>query len=250
MLKVNKISKSYKNKEKIINVIKEISFNIKDGDFVSFVGPSGCGKTTLLKIISGILQADAGEIFVKDKKITKAGKDIGMVFQDFSLFPWLTVRDNISFGLKLKNTPRKEINKIVNHYLDITGLTDFANAYPNSLSGGMKQKVAIARTLANNPKIILMDEPFGSLDSLTRSSMQEFLTKLWEDEHKTILFVTHDVEEALFLSNKIYVLDKRPTKFKEEIDVDFKRSREHFLKHSKKFFDMRNRIIDLLSDRK
>ena len=246
MLDVKKISKNYKNRDKVNRVIEEISFNIKKGDFVSFVGQSGCGKTTLLKLISGILKVDSGEIFVDDKKITKPDKNIGMVFQDFSLFPWLTVKENIEFGLKISNTNDKERNKIVEHYLNVTGLKEFVDTYPKSLSGGMKQRVAIARTLANKPKVILMDEPFGSLDSLTRSSMQEFLTNLWEKEHKTIIFVTHDVEEALFLSNRVYVLDKRPTKIKNEIEVNFIRPRKHILKHSKKFFDMKNKIIDLL----
>lgn len=246
MLDIKKISKNYKNGDKINRVIGEISFNIKKGDFVSFVGQSGCGKTTLLKLISGILKVDSGEIFVEDKKIIKPDKNIGMVFQDFSLFPWLTVKENMEFGLKISNTNDKERNKIVEHYLNVTGLKEFADTYPKSLSGGMKQRVAIARTLANKPKVILMDEPFGSLDSLTRSSMQEFLTNLWEKEHKTIIFVTHDVEEALFLSNRVYVLDKRPTKIKNEIEVNFIRPRKHILKHSKKFFDMKNKIIDLL----
>src|SRR3989344_6953893 len=172
MLDVKKISKNYKNRDKVNRVIEEISFNIKKGDFVSFVGQSGCGKTTLLKLISGILKVDSGEIFVDDKKITKPDKNIGMVFQDFSLFPWLTVKENIEFGLKISNTNDKERNKIVEHYLNVTGLKEFVDTYPKSLSGGMKQRVAIARTLANKPKVILMDEPFGSLDSLTRSSMQ------------------------------------------------------------------------------
>ena len=246
MLEVKKISKNHKHGEKINRVIEEVSFNIKRGDFVSFVGQSGCGKTTLLKLISGILKVDSGEIFVDDKKVTKPDKNVGMVFQDFSLFPWLTVKENIEFGLKISNINDKERNKIIEHYLNITGLKEFSDTYPKSLSGGMKQRVAIARTLANKPKVILMDEPFGSLDSLTRSSMQEFLTNLWEKEHKTIIFVTHDVEEALFLSNRIYILDKKPTKIKNELKVNFIRPRKHSLKHSKKFFDLRNKVIDVL----
>jgi len=244
MIKVTKLTKSFQNGEKINEVIRDISFNIKKGDFVSFVGPSGCGKTTLLKLISGLIDKEKGDILVNDKKVTKASKKIGMVFQDFSLFPWLNVRENISFGLRLKKTSQEKINKIVNHYLEITELKEFAESYPNSLSGGMKQRVAIARTLANNPQLILMDEPFGSLDNFTRSSMQEFLTRLWEKEHKTIIFVTHDIEEALFLSNKIYILSKRPTLIKKEFDVNFKRPRKHSLKKTKEFFDLRNKLTE------
>jgi len=244
MLKINKLSKNFQNGEKITEVIKDISFNIKRGNFVSFVGQSGCGKTTLLKIISGLIDKDQGEILVNDKKIFRASKDIGMIFQDFSLFPWLNVRENIAFGLRLKNISQEKINKIVNHYLEITGLKDFADAFPNSLSGGMKQRVAIARTLANDPQLILMDEPFGSLDNFTRSSMQEFLTNLWEKEHKTIIFVTHDIEEAIFLSNKVYLLSKRPTSIKKEFDVNFKRPRKHSLKKTKEFFDLRNKLTE------
>tara|TARA_Y100000310_G_scaffold306310_1_gene347324 strand:- start:79 stop:822 length:744 start_codon:yes stop_codon:yes gene_type:complete len=244
MLKVNKLTKHFQNGEKITEVIKEVSFNIKNGDFVSFVGPSGCGKTTLLKIIAGLLEKEKGEIFVDDKKVTKVSKNIGMVFQDFSLFPWLNVRENIAFGLRLKNISQKKIDETVNHYLKITGLNDFADVFPNSLSGGMKQRVAIARTLANEPQLILMDEPFGSLDNLTRQSMQEFLTTLWEKEKKTIVFITHDIEEAIFLSNKVYLLSNRPTVIKKEFNVNFKRPRKHSLKKTKEFFDLRNKLSD------
>ena len=246
MLKVNKLTKNFQNGGKITEVIKNISFNIKKGDFVSFVGPSGCGKTTLLKIISGLIDKDKGEIFVNDKKVTKVHKDIGMVFQDFSLFPWLSIKKNIAFGLKLKNTSQEKIKKTVSHYLGITGLKDFADAFPNSLSGGMKQRVAIARTLANDPQLILMDEPFGSLDNLTRSSMQEFLTNIWEKEHKTIIFVTHDIEEAIFLGDKVFVLSKRPAEIIQELKVPFERPRLHDLKSKQEFFEFKNEIAKLL----
>lgn len=246
MLNIKNISKTYEDDIKRVEAIKNIKADIKEREFVVFVGPSGCGKTTLLKCIAGILKPTKGEIIIDGKRITKPDKSIGMVFQDFSLFPWLTVKENIEFGLKIRGISIKERNKIVEHYLNVTGLKEFSNTYPKSLSGGMKQRVAIARTLANNPKVILMDEPFGSLDSLTRASMQEFLTNLWEKEHKTVIFVTHDVEEALFLSNKIHVLSKRPATIKISFDVKFKRPRKHTLKHSKEFFDFRNKIIDLL----
>jgi len=246
MLNIKSLSKTYHNEDKKIYAIKDINLDINEGEFIALVGPSGCGKTTLLKCVAGILNPTTGKIILGTKKITSPDKDVGMVFQDFSLFPWLTVRENIEFGLKIRNIPLEERNRLVNHYLNVTKLKEFADTYPKYLSGGMKQRVAIARTLANNPKVILMDEPFGSLDNLTRSSMQEFLTELWEKEHKTILFVTHDVEEALFISEKVYILSKRPATIKTSFDVPFKRPRKHELKQSKEFFKLRNKIVDLL----
>lgn len=246
MLQIKSLSKTYEELKKSIEVIRNLNINIKEKEFVVFVGPSGCGKTTLLKCVAGLIRPTKGEINLNNKNITKPDKDIGIVFQDFSLFPWLTVRENIEFGLKLKNLSKKKIDKVVDYYLEITGLKNFAGVYPKSLSGGMKQRVAIARTLANNPKIILMDEPFGSLDNLTRNKMQEFLTELWEKEDKTIIFVTHDVEEAIFLADKVHVLSKRPMTFIKTFKIPFKRLRKHGLKQTKQFFDLRNKISNLL----
>lgn len=236
------ISKIYEDDIKTVEAIKNIKLKIKEREFVVFVGSSGCGKTTLLKCVAGIIKPTKGEIVIDEQTITKPNKNIGMIFQEFSLFPWLTVRKNIEFGLKIGNIPLKERTKIVKHYLNITGLREFADAYPKSLSGGMKQRVAIARTLANNPKVILMDEPFGSLDSQTRSKMQEFLTKLWEDNRKTILFVTHDVEEAIFLADTVYLLSQRPAKIKQVFKVPFNRPRLHELKYSQEFFELEKEI--------
>lgn len=245
MLKIKSISKSYEDGDEV-EVIKNLNLNVKEKDFIVLVGPSGCGKTTLLKCIAGLTNFKNGEIILNDKKVNNPNKYVGMVFQDFSLFPWLTVKENIEFGLKISNVSKKEREKIVEYYLKITELKEFENMYPKSLSGGMKQKVAIARTLANNPKVILMDEPFGSLDNITRSKMQEFLIKIWEKENKTIIFVTHDVEEAIFLGNEVYVLSKRPAKLIKEFKILFKRPRQHKLKSSKEFFDLKNRITKLL----
>lgn len=246
MLAVKKLSKSYENGLRIVEAIKNIDFTAKEGEFLVFVGPSGCGKTTLLKCIAGIIPTTEGEVLMQTKEILAPNKNIGMVFQDFSLFPWLTVRENIEFGLKIRAVEQTEKNRITNQYLDITELTEFSDAYPKSLSGGMKQRVAIARTLANDPKVILMDEPFGSLDNLTRSGMQEFLTQLWEKDHKTVIFVTHDIEEALFLGDKIFVLSKRPASIVKELVVPFKRPRTHELKTMREFFELKNKIAKLL----
>lgn len=246
MLKIKNISKIYNSGKKQIEVVSNLSFELRDKQFVVLVGPSGCGKTTFLKIIAGLLTPSSGEVILDGKKILMPGKERGMIFQNFNLFPWLTVRKNISFGLdvqRLDNTKKKEI---VDRYLRITGLEDFAEFYPKDLSGGMQQRVAIARTLANNPKIILMDEPFGSLDSQTRSQMQEFLINLWETERKTIIFVTHNVGEAIFLADKIYVLSKRPMRIKKLFKVPFPRPRTHALKRSKDFFAFESKITQEL----
>ncbi len=246
MISIKSLSKTYVNGTSKIDVIKEVFVDIDEGEFIVFVGPSGCGKTTLLKCIAGILPLTDGEIILNGKKIIGPEKDIGMVFQDFSLFPWLTVRQNIEFGLKIRDIPLSERNTIVEYLLDVTGLKDSVDIYPKFLSGGMKQKVAIARTLANDPKVILMDEPFGSLDNLTRAHMQGFLTNLWEKYHKTIIFVTHDIEEAIFLGDKVYVLSKRPTTIIKKFDVVFKRPRPRDLKSTQEFFIFKNEIASYL----
>ncbi len=246
MLKIDNITKTYDNNGQLIEAVNEISLEIKDRRFIAFVGPSGCGKTTLLKIIAGLLEPSTGEVILDGKKILEPSKERGMIFQNFSLFPWLTVHENISFGLNLQNLLGQKKSEIIEHYLSITGLADFANAYPKNLSGGMQQRLAIARTLANNPKVLLMDEPFGSLDSQTRSRMQEFLTKLWESDKKTILFVTHDVEEAIFLADEVYLLSQRPARIKQVFKVPFDRPRLHELKYSQEFFELEKEIAKQL----
>lgn len=242
MLQIRNLSKTFNNAVEEIAVIRDVSFEIGDNQFVAIVGPSGCGKTTILKIISGLLEATDGKVVFDNLIVSGPGRDRGLVFQNFNLFPWLTVKDNIKFGLDVNNVDPKEKDKIIKHYLQVTNLVDFADFYPKNLSGGMQQRVAIARTIANSPKILLMDEPFGSLDSQTRSSMQEFLTKLWESEPKTILFVTHDVEEAIFLANKVILLTKRPAKIIKEYHINFQRPRNRNLKFSEQFLNLKREI--------
>lgn len=246
MLEIKNISKTYDNNRQLIETIKDFSLTIDEYKFIALVSPSGCGKTTLLKIVAGLLEPSAGEVILDGKKILEPDKERGMIFQSFSLFPWLTVKGNISFGLDLQSISEKQKDEIVQHYLQIVGLSDFANAYPKNLSGGMQQRLAIARTLANNPKVLLMDEPFGSLDSQTRSKMQEFLTDLWERDRKTILFVTHDVEEAIFLADTVYLLSQRPTETKQVFNVPFVRPRLHELKYSQEFFELEKEIAQKL----
>ncbi len=246
MLKISNISKTYDNNGQLIEAVKDVSLTIEDRQFVALVGPSGCGKTTLLKIIAGLVEASSGEVILDGKKILEPDKERGMIFQGFSLFPWLTIKENIAFGLNLQSLSAQKKKTIIQQYLSITGLSDFANAYPKNLSGGMQQRLAIARTLANDPKVLLMDEPFGSLDSQTRSRMQEFLTKLWEDDRKTILFVTHDVEEAIFLADTVYLLSQRPAQIKQVFKVPFDRPRLHELKYSQEFFKLEKEIAKQL----
>jgi NitT/TauT family transport system ATP-binding protein len=242
MLEIKKVTKTFSKNKARIEALSEISLNFKNREFVALLGPSGCGKTTLLKIIAGLTRPSSGLIFLDNKKIQRPGRERGMVFQNFSLFPWLNVEKNISFGLDLQKISEKKKKDIVEHYLNITGLKLFAKNYPKSLSGGMQQRVAIARTLANQPKILLMDEPFGSLDSQTRSQMQDFLSNLWEKEKKTIIFVTHDITEAIFLADRIVVFTKRPGSIKIEFKVPFARPRVNKLKNSKEFFKFASRV--------
>lgn len=246
MLELKNVSKIFTDNHRQVEAIKNLNLSVGIGEFIAMVGPSGGGKTTLLKIIAGLTPASSGEAILDGEKILHPGKDRGLIFQSFSLFPWLTVRENIFFGLNLQKIGSNRKVEVVDHYLNVTGLKDFADFYPKNLSGGMQQRVAIARTLANGPKILLMDEPFGSLDSQTRSQMQEFLTKLWEAEHKTIMFITHDVGEAIFLSDTVYVLTRRPMEIKNAFSVPFARPRLHSLKNTKKFFDFENKIAQEL----
>ena len=242
MLEIKNISKIYDSGRQQIEAISNLSFKVGEKQFIALVGPSGCGKTTLLKIVAGLLTSTSGEVLLDRKKILGPEKERGLIFQNFNLFPWLTVRENISFGLDLQQLENAKKKEIVEHYLQITGLLDFSEFYPKNLSGGMQQRVAIARTLANDPKILLMDEPFGSLDSQTRSQMQEFLIKIWEIEQKTILFVTHNINEAIFLADKIYVLTKRPMLIKRMFKVPFPRPRTNALKRTKDFFEFEGKI--------
>jgi NitT/TauT family transport system ATP-binding protein len=191
---------------KSVLAIDNISIDVPKNEFAVIVGPSGCGKSSLLYLIAGLVQPSGGEILLDDREIVRPGQDRGMVFQSYTLFPWLTVRENVEFGLKRRNIPAAEREKIVNRYLNEVGLAAFHESYPKQLSGGMMQRVAIARALANDPEILLMDEPFGALDSQTRTQMQQLLLKVWERDHKTVLFVTHDIDEAIRMGDLIAIM--------------------------------------------
>jgi len=219
---------------------------VRDGEFVTVIGPSGCGKSTLLHIMGGFIKADAGAIQVHGRQVNGPGPDRGMVFQEFALFPWKTVAGNVAWGLESQGLPRAKVEQSVEKHLAMIGLTDFRDHYPAELSGGMKQRVALARVLAFDPAVLLMDEPFGALDAQTRESMQEELTRLWERTGKTIVFVTHDIEEAVYLGDRVVVLTARPGRIREEVKIDLPRPRGLEIKKSMQCHEYRNHIWDLI----
>lgn len=208
-----------------VMAIEDVSLQIADGDFVAILGPSGCGKTTLLNIVAGFIPPTRGEILLDGRRVQGPGADRGVVFQSFALFPWKTVLENVAFGLKMRGVPRAERERIAREHITLVGLDGFQHRYPHELSGGMQQRVGVARVLANKPELMLMDEPFASVDAQTRMTLQEELTRIWEARHPTILFVTHDVEEAAFLANRIVVLTSRPARVRRLVEVTLRRPR-------------------------
>lgn len=217
--------------------------DIFDNEFICVVGPSGCGKSTLLNIIAGLLEATSGEVLVDGVKVESTGVDRGVVFQQYALFPWLSVKKNVEFGLSLKKDITKEKREeIAMKYIKMVGLEKFVNAYPKELSGGMKQRVAIARAFAVGPSILLMDEPFGALDAQTRTQLQTELLKMWETEKKTCFFITHDVEEAILLASRVVVMSARPGRIKEIIDIDIPYPRDQETKMLPRFTELKNHI--------
>lgn len=230
-LKVDNLTRKFRTPKGEITALKDISFQVHRREFISVVGPSGCGKSTLIRIIAGLDFPTSGDVYLKYKHVEGPGADRGMVFQNYTLFPWLSVKKNVMFGLELQGRDSSEAESEALQWIDIVGLAKFAEAYPSQLSGGMKQRVAIARSLANQPEILLMDEPFGALDAQTRASMQSYLLQIWRNVDVTILFVTHDLDEAVYLSDRILVLRANPGEIDEFIEVPIPRPRnpEDFL---------------------
>lgn len=247
-ISIKEISKIFPGKEQDFVAIKKVSLSVSPNEFVSIVGPSGCGKSTLLKMIAGLEESTEGKIWVSGKEVNGPGADRGMVFQTYTLFPWLTVADNIVFGLKLKGEQTAECKKIVDKYLELIKLTEFGHCYPKELSGGMKQRVAIARALANNPSVLLMDEPFGALDPQTKGVMQELLLDIWRKEKTTIIFITHDIEEAIFLSQRVYVMQKAPGRIVQMFDIPLPVERTSEIKDTEQFIGIKKQIVKLLKD--
>jgi NitT/TauT family transport system ATP-binding protein len=240
------ISMEFTGRGGSVLALDDVSVEIPDGHFACIVGASGCGKSTLLNIMAGLVRPSAGTIEVGGHAVTGPGADRGMVFQSYTLFPWLRVRENIEFGPSLKATGKARRREIAGALLEEMGLTEFARAFPTELSGGMKQRVAIARALANDPEVLLMDEPFGALDALTRASAQRFLTQVWEQHRRTIAFVTHDIDEAIFLGDTVYVMSPRPGRVKEVVQVDISRPRSLDDVGSPRFAELKHHILSLI----
>ncbi len=247
-LQVRGLSKSFTQKGQHRTVLDGIDLHLDRNEFVCLVGASGCGKSTLLKIVAGLLPPTAGTIAVEGRKVTGPGADRGMIFQNYSLFPWRTVADNVGFGLELQGYSKAQRRDRIQNYLEIVGLADFADAYPKQLSGGMKQRVAIARALANEPDVLLMDEPFGALDAQTKEQMQLFMHSLWERTQLSVLMVTHDVEEACFLSERIYVMGRDPGHIKADIAIPLPSARSLDLKLDPAFTQVKRQVIAALAD--
>lgn len=244
-LQVKQLNKHFATQTGTLVVLKDIDMTIAQGEFICAVGASGSGKSTLLRQIAGLDSPTTGEVRIDGKRVTGPGPDRGMVFQHYTLFPWMTVQANTEFGLKLQGVPKRQRREQASYYLNVVGLSQFAQALPKELSGGMKQRVAIARALASEPKVLLMDEPFGALDIHTKESMHEFMIDLWQRTGITVFMITHDVEEAVFLANRIYALGARPGTVRKEIEVKLP-DRSHTIKRHAIFHDYRDELMDLL----
>ncbi len=242
-IRVDNIGKTYTRKGKETEAIRNISLEIHKGELVSFIGPSGCGKTTLLRMIAGLLEPTEGAVYIGDQPCNEPGRDRGFVFQDFALLPWRTVRKNVEIGLEIAHVPKSERDGLVDQYLRMVGLENFADSKISELSGGMKQRVGIARALIVKPDVVLMDEPFGALDAQTRNILQAQLIRILKETGQTIVFITHSVDEAVYLSDRIVVLTKRPTTVKEVIEVPGERPRD---RSSPEFNELKKRILDYL----
>lgn len=238
IINIEHLNKTFEVDKTKMEILRDINLKISPGEFVTIVGHSGCGKSTLLKIICGLVSYEDGKVERSGKPVSGPGPSCGMVFQEHRLLPWLKIKDNISFGLKLS---KEEKDKRVGHYLEMVGLKDFANSYPAQLSGGMSQRAAIARGLANNPEILLLDEPFGALDALTRIQMQKEILAIQEKEGTTMVLVTHDIDEAIYLGDRIVVMSARPGEIKDIIKTDRYASRR---RNSPEFANYRKKIYD------
>ncbi len=248
-LQVDRVSKEFASNPGSVLAVADFTFEARDQEFVVIIGPSGCGKSTALRMVAGLDFPTAGKILLDGREISGPGPDRGMVFQSYTCFPWMTVKRNVLFGLRFrKDLPRSECGPMADYYLELVGLAEFADAFPKHLSGGMRQRVAIARTLAANPEILLMDEPFGALDTQTRSLLQDELVNVWEQDHKLVVFVTHDIDEAVYLADRVLVSTARPGRIKAEIRVDLDRPRPPEMKLSPEFLEIKRHVTGLLHE--
>ncbi len=249
---MNEVKVRFQNVSKrfdAVEVVRDVSFDIREGDFVSLVGPSGCGKTTMMNMLAGFTGPSSGEVLLEGAPVGGPGPDRGVIFQEYGVFPWLTVEKNIRFGLDLsirRSIPKAQKREIVERYMSLMMLSDFRHAWPKNLSGGMRQRLALARAYAANPHFLLMDEPFGALDAQTRSDMHELLLGIMQAERKTALLITHSVEEAIYLSNRVLVISARPSRIVEEVTVPFDFPRSKDLLDTPQFIELRRHLRDLV----
>ena len=248
-LRAEHVRKVFDVDGKPLVAVDDVTMTVHENEFVTIVGTSGCGKSTFLNMVAGLIPITSGVLEVDGKPVTGPGADRGMVFQKYTLFPWLKVLDNVKFSLKKKKgLSAKEKDEVAREYLRLVGLAGFEDAYPAQLSGGMQQRVAIARALAYKPSILLMDEPFGALDAQTRGLMQELLLRVWEDHKTTIIFVTHDIDEAIFLADRVYVMTARPGRIKQEVPVPLERPRDYHTMTTSDFIAIKRQVMDLIRE--
>ena len=241
-IEISGVTQEFEKKDGKFLALDTVNLNVEQNEFICVVGPSGCGKTTLLNIIAGLCKPTTGTVKVRGELVTGPGKGKGVVFQQYALYPWLTVEKNVEFGMRMKGVPKAERAEIAKKYIDLVGLSKFAKAYPKELSGGMKQRVAIARAYAANPEVLLMDEPFGALDAQTRTQLQTELLETWEREKKTCFFITHDVEEAIILAQRVIIMSARPGRIKDIVDINIPYPRTQETKLTPEFNELKNHI--------
>lgn len=247
-IEVRNLSMVFGSAPQRVHAVNDVSLHVAPGEFVSIIGPSGCGKSTLLNVVAGFSQPTQGEAMLDGHRITGPGSDRGVVFQQYSLFPWMSVRKNVEFGLKMQNVAPNKRETTARTLLGLAGLLAFENHYPDQLSGGMKQRVGIVRALATSPQVMLMDEPFGALDSQTRVVMQQILTNMWQRMRLSVLFITHDIEEAIFLSDRVYVMTARPGRIKAEIEIPLPRPRTAEMMSSVAFTQVLHKLRNLIRE--
>ncbi len=248
LLRVDSLVKTFVRKGVRVTALDGFNLTVDEGEFVAIVGPSGCGKSTFLHMLGGFESVDGGTMTLNGRRVAGPGPDRGMLFQEYALYPWRTVLGNVLWPLEVQNIPPAQRNTTAERLLTLVGLTHFRNHYPNELSGGMKQRVALARLLALNPQILLMDEPFGALDAQNRELLQEELERIWNTSRKTVLFVTHDIDESIYLADRVIVFTARPGRIKADIRIDLPRPRAMEIKKSAQYIEYRNRIWDLLRE--
>lgn len=246
ILEARDVTKVFDSTSGSVVALKDVSFTVYEREFHCIIGPSGCGKSTMVRIMAGLETATSGEVLIGGEPITGPGRDRGMVFQSYTLFPWLSVKDNVMFGPRVSGISPVVAEREARQWIELVGLSKFEGAYPHQLSGGMKQRVAIARALANQPKVLFMDEPFGALDAQTRSEMQSYLLDIWRNVDITVVFITHDLDEAVFLADRILILDSHPGRFREMVEVPVERPRRHEQIFEPIFVDTRRHIEEVI----